>query len=119
MPPATELIEHRNKGQNAAVIFVHGFTGKLEDTWADFATFLAAENAVSGWDLFSVGYSTNLRIDLAGIWSADPDLDMVAKLLRTTTRVPPLEQYGALAIIAHSMGGLGVHRALLADAAFR
>ncbi len=76
MPLATELIEHRNKGQNAAVIFVYGFTGKPENTWADFATFLflAAEKAVSGWDLFSVGYSTNLRIDLTGIWSADPDL---------------------------------------------
>ncbi len=119
MPPATELIEHRNKGQNAAVIFVHGFTGKPEDTWADFATFLAAEKAVSGWDLFSVGYSTNLRIDLAGIWSADPDLDIVAELLRTTTSVTPLDQYGALAIIAHSMGGLAVQRALVDYAELR
>jgi pimeloyl-ACP methyl ester carboxylesterase len=113
MPPATELIEHRNQGKKGAAVFVHGFTGKPENTWADFAAFLAAEKAVGGWDLFSVGYSTNLRIDLAGIWSADPDLDMVATLLRTTTSLPPLEHYGALAIIAHSMGGLAVQRALL------
>jgi pimeloyl-ACP methyl ester carboxylesterase len=119
MPPVTELIEHRNKGQNAAVIFVHGFTGKPENTWADFATFIAAEKAVSGWDLFSVGYSTNLRIDLAGIWSADPDLDMVATLLDTTTSVTPLDHYGALSIIAHSMGGLAVQRALLDYAELR
>jgi tetratricopeptide (TPR) repeat protein len=119
MQPSTELIEHRNQRAKAAVVFVHGFTGKAENTWADFAGFLAAEKAVEGWDLFSVGYSTNLRIDLAGIWSADPDLDMVAKLLRTTTSVQPLEQYGALAIIAHSMGGLPVQRALLDDVDFR
>ena len=75
--------------------------------------FSLAEKAVDGWDLFSVGYSTNLRIDLAGIWSADPDLDMVATLLRTTTSLQPLDHYGALAIIAHSMGGLAVQRAIL------
>jgi pimeloyl-ACP methyl ester carboxylesterase len=113
MPPATELIEHRNQGKKAAVVFVHGFTGKPENTWADFAKFLTEERTVDGWDLFSVGYSTNLRIDLAGIWSADPDLNMVATLLRTTTSVSPLEHYGALAVIAHSMGGLAVQRALL------
>lgn len=113
MPPTTELIQHRNLHKKAAVVFVHGFTGKPENTWIDFAVFLAAEKAVDGWDLFSAGYSTNLRIDLAGIWSADPDLDMVATLLHTTTSLQPLDHYGALAIIAHSMGGLAVQRALL------
>jgi pimeloyl-ACP methyl ester carboxylesterase len=116
MPPTTELIEHRNKGRKAAVIFVHGFTGKPEDTWEDFVAFLTDEKAVKGWDLFSVGYSTNLRIDLAGIWSADPDINVVAELICTTVRLPPFEQYGALAIIAHSMGGLAVQRAVLDDA---
>jgi pimeloyl-ACP methyl ester carboxylesterase len=113
MPPTTELIEHRNQRKNAAVVFVHGFTGKPENTWTDFAVFLSAEKAADGWDLFSVGYSTNLRIDLAGIWSADPDLEMVATLLHTTTSLRPLNHYEALAIIAHSMGGLAVQRALL------
>jgi pimeloyl-ACP methyl ester carboxylesterase len=113
MPTTTELIEHRNQRKRAAVVFVHGFTGKPENTWGGFASFLAAEKGVDGWDLFSVGYSTNLRIDLTGIWSADPDLDMVGTLLRTTTSLPPLDRYGALAIIAHSMGGLAVQRALL------
>jgi pimeloyl-ACP methyl ester carboxylesterase len=113
MPLTTELIEHRNRKNKAAVVFVHGFTGKPENTWADFARFLTEERTVDGWDLFSVGYSTNLRIDLAGIWSADPDLEMVSTLLRTTTSLPPLDYYGALAVIAHSMGGLAVQRALL------
>ena len=119
MPPSTELIEHRNRHKKAAVIFVHGFTGKPEDAWADFVRFLLAEKAVEGWDLFSVGYSTNLRIDLAGIWSADPDLEMVAALLRTSASLEPLDRYGALSIIAHSMGGLPVQRALLDYADFR
>jgi pimeloyl-ACP methyl ester carboxylesterase len=113
MPPTTELIEHRNQRKKAAVVFVHGFTGKPENTWEGFASLLAAEKGVDGWDLFSAGYSTNLRIDLTGIWSADPDLNIVTTLLRTTTSLPPLDRYGALAVIAHSMGGLPVQRALL------
>jgi pimeloyl-ACP methyl ester carboxylesterase len=108
-----ELIEHRNEGQSAAVIFVHGFTGRPEDTWKTFAEYLAEESAVKGWDLFSVSYSTNLRIDLTGIWSADPEIDRVADLLATTVAVKPLARYEALAIIAHSMGGLAVQRAVL------
>jgi pimeloyl-ACP methyl ester carboxylesterase len=104
-----ELIEHRNDGQSAAVIFVHGFTGRPEDTWKSFAELLANESAVKGWDLFSV----NLRIDLTGTWSADPEIDRVADLLATTVAVKPLARYEALAIIAHSMGGLAVQRAVL------
>jgi hypothetical protein len=59
MPPTTELIEHRNQRKKAAAVFVHGFTGKPENTWADFAKFLTEERTVDGWDLFSVGYSTD------------------------------------------------------------
>jgi hypothetical protein len=78
MLPATALIEHRNQRKKAAVVFVAGNPGH---TWADFAVFLADEKAVDGWDLFSVGYSTNLRIDLAGIWSAEKQLPRCDLLL--------------------------------------
>src|SRR4029453_12895566 len=40
-------------------------------------------------------------------------------LIQTVTDVAPLDRYGALAILAHSFGGLLVQRALLSSAALR
>ena len=111
--PVTDLVTFRNFNNQAAAVFVHGFTGGARDTWSGFASCLSAEPSLSGWDLFSAGYSTNLRIDFAGLWSADPELKLITTLLHTTLTVPPLSRYKALAIIAHSMGGLPVQRALL------
>src|SRR5262245_30155984 len=109
---ATDLVPRRRTGNEAALVFVHGFTGGVA-TWDGFATCIAAEPSLMGWDIFSAGYSTNLRLDFAGIWSADPDLKDVAKDLHTTFTNLPLGDYKAIAISAHSMGVLAVHRALL------
>jgi pimeloyl-ACP methyl ester carboxylesterase len=48
-----------------------------------------------------------------GFWSADPDLPILAIHLKTRLEMPPLVRYRSLAIVAHSMGGLVVQRALL------
>jgi pimeloyl-ACP methyl ester carboxylesterase len=108
-----DLVTHRSTPNKAALIFVHGFTGSAETTWASFASCILAEPTLRRWDLFSAGYSTNLRVDFAGIWSADPDLADVARVLHATLTIDPLAKYKALAIAAHSMGGLAVQRTLL------
>ena len=53
------------------------------------------------------------------IWSADPKLDVCAVGFRTKLTHPPLEGYKAIAVVAHSMGGLVVQRAILDNAALR
>jgi tetratricopeptide (TPR) repeat protein len=63
--------------------------------------------------VFGLGYPSTLRVDIPGLWSADPSLDTLALSLRTALTLPPFDGCEAIAIAAHSMGGLVVQRALL------
>jgi pimeloyl-ACP methyl ester carboxylesterase len=60
-----------------------------------------------------------LSLDIVGIWRADPGLASLAELLVSLATFEPLKRYASLAIIAHSMGGLVVQRAILDDSALR
>ena len=101
----------RNK---AAIVFVHGFTGDLVNTWRDIPKYLAADNRLNGWDLLSIGYETTGRPDLRGIWSSDAKLEEISKMVSGHAELSD-EKYSTLAFVAHSMGGLVVQRALLDD----
>jgi pimeloyl-ACP methyl ester carboxylesterase len=107
------LIAHREENNEAAIIFVHGFGGNAEETWGRFPELVRKSKAVNKWDIYSLGYATKLRFDLIGIWEADPDIPKLALYLRTACTTPPLDRYKSLALIAHSMGGLVVQRALI------
>ncbi len=103
----------------AAVVFIHGFGGDWQATWQSFPDFLAADPRLAGWDIYSLGYDSHLRVDVVKLWSADPDLQEVADKLTTDVRVGELKDYRSLALIAHSMGGLATQRALLDSPALR
>jgi pimeloyl-ACP methyl ester carboxylesterase len=109
------IVEHRViNGNRAAMVFVHGFGGDPRATWGQFPEFLAADAALAGWDIFSLGYPTTLLLpDISSLWSAEPDIRTVSGELAARALVTPLKQYTALAFIAHSMGGLVVQRALV------
>lgn len=110
------LIAHRHQGSPAAVVFLHGFFGHPEKTWGLFPTLMLDDRRLDGWDLFSVGYSTDLQIDIPAIWTAAPDLPRLARLLRTVMRHDEaLREVQVISIVAHSMGGLVVQRALVDD----
>lgn len=113
------IAHRRTPGNQAAIVFVHGFGGGASDTWGMFPEFIRNRAELAGWDVLSLGYSTNLRVDLVGLWSADPDIRRIAGLLATHAKLGELKDYGALAFVAHSMGGLAVQRALLDDAELR
>src|SRR5262252_7985605 len=101
----------RSQGTGRAVVFLHGYTGTRDDTWDRFPGLLGAH--LQGWDIFTLGYATTMLPDIVGIWSADPDLPILATLLRTELMIEPLRSYASLVLIAHSMGGLVVQRALI------
>ena len=93
-----------------AIVFVHGFTGDRKGTWGNIPEFLLTEPSLSGWDLFGFGYQSKRRFDILKLWSADAGLEEIATALFST---PELGPYQRLALVAHSMGGLVVQRALV------
>jgi pimeloyl-ACP methyl ester carboxylesterase len=112
--PGHRITEVRKRdGVERAIVFIHGFGGGHEDTWALFPTLAGTEVCLNEWDILSLGYSTSLVPDIRGVWSADPDLPILAIHLKTRLDIAPLAYYRSLAIVAHSMGGLVVQRALL------
>ena len=119
MADVPHRVDHRLSGAPAAIVLVHGFGGNAAATWGIFPDLLKKESRLQNWDVFSIGYSTSLAFDLAGVWSADPEIITLGGLIQTVTDVAPLDRYESLAILAHSMGGLLVQRALLSDAALR
>lgn len=108
----------RVRGAQAAVVFVHGFSGGL-DSWDAFSGLMLADASIEDWDVVRVGYSTALRVDIPHVWTADPDLAACARLLRTALRTSPLADYARVTLVAHSMGGLVVQRAMLDDPELR
>jgi len=109
-----ELVEHRKSGNNTvAILFVHGFSGDPTKTWGNFPSLLMREKRLNGWDVYSLGYHTGLSLDIVGIWRADPGLTSLAGLLATRAALEPLKRYQSMTLIAHSMGGLVVQRAIL------
>ena len=96
-----------------AVVFLHGFSGDRDDTWNRLPGLLGT--VVSDWDIYTLGYATTFHPDFLGVWSADPDLPILATMLKTQASIDPLRRYSSLAVVAHSMGGLVVQRALVDD----
>ena len=109
-----DVLAHRNEGAEAAIVLVHGF-GSCDRTWGGMPSLLMSETALDGWDLFSLGYNTGLAFDLPWFWSADPDIATLSTYLRSRLRLAPFDRYQAVALVAHSMGGLIVQRALVDD----
>jgi tetratricopeptide (TPR) repeat protein len=102
-----------------AFLFVHGYSGNLNATWGNFPFFLEAELRLNGWDIFSLGYSTSLYPNLRYLWSAKPSIATLADLFRSHVSDGALRNHRQVAVLAHSMGGLLVQRAILDEADIR
>jgi len=91
----------RSEGNEAAVVFVHGFTGDWKKTWGRIPEFLMADPRLKGWDLFGFGFESRRRFDLLGLWSADAALPEIAiKLYTTISTEMPTGKYRAIAMVA-------------------
>jgi pimeloyl-ACP methyl ester carboxylesterase len=113
-----ELQSRRSGGRNkAAIVLIHGFGGDIRDTWKYFPQLLQDDPSLQEWDIWMLGYPTQLRVDLVGLWTGNPDLRKVALRVATDATHSELGKYKTLGLIAHSMGGLVAQRALLDDPA--
>ena len=109
--PATLKAIRSRPDCERAVVLLHGFLGGNDDTWDRLPGLLGTR--VLNWDIYTLGYATTFHPDFLGVWSADPDLPTLATRLKTEASIEPLSRYAALALVAHSMGGLVVQRALV------
>lgn len=108
------LITHRSAGGDAAIVFIHGFGGDPRKTWGQFPTILSRRRTLQRWDIYSLGYPTSLGCDIVGLWKANPDIPAIAGDIKTRlVSDQALSHYSAFALVAHSMGGLAVQRALV------
>ena len=48
--PSWDLVEHRCKGKNVCVVFIHGFGGDAAKTWKDFPVFASEDQRLVDWD---------------------------------------------------------------------
>ncbi len=112
MRPIVDRFHTSESGSDVAVVFVHGFTGDVRKTWNTIPDFLHAESKLAGWDLFGFGYRSTGWLDILNVWSADANLEIIAKELIAAADTE-LRGYKRLALVAHSMGGLVVQRALV------
>lgn len=103
----------RCPGADAAILLIHGFNADTSRTWGLFPQLLSTTPALDGWDLVGLSYQTCLAPDLRGFWTGDPDLQTLATFLHTVISHGELSRHRALVVVAHSMGGLVVQRALL------
>jgi pimeloyl-ACP methyl ester carboxylesterase len=109
-----KIIDFRNEPDNNNVIlFLHGFSGESATTFGNIPQYIKEEERMKGWDMFSIGYSSNQMPSLGiGIWAAIPDITKLADFLNTTIR-NQFAKYKQIAIVAHSMGGLMLQKAIL------
>jgi pimeloyl-ACP methyl ester carboxylesterase len=109
-----EIIAFRNEsGNNNVLVFIHGFSGDAATTFGSIPTYLMNENKMNGWNIYSVGYSTDAMPAIGiGIWAAAPDITKLSNFLITQIK-SQFKNYKRIAIIAHSMGGLVTQKALV------
>ena len=108
------LISYREEEDHKSVIvFIHGFSGDPEATFANVPELLMQDNLLDGYDLFSAGYSSSILPDIAGgFWSANPDITKLSNYFLTLLR-NRFKKYERITLLAHSMGGLVLQRAIL------
>lgn len=107
------IITYRSEENENIVCFIHGFAGDPESTFKPIPEFIVADNELNGWDVLSIGYSTDLMPNIGkGIWAANPDISKIAAYLQTNLDIL-FEYYNRVALIGHSMGGLVIQRTIL------
>lgn len=109
--PVTKFRETENF--NSAILFVHGFSGDAENTFAEAPKLLMANEEINGWDMFPLGYSGNVVPEMGkNIWACASDIKRNSDYLLTSIK-NKFSRYKRIAIVAHDLGGIVAQQALL------
>ena len=109
--PVIKFRETENS--NSAVLFIHGFSGEAEGTFAEAPKLLMGNEKMDGWDLFPIGYSDNVVPEMGkNIWACGTDIKRNSDYLVTSFKYR-FAKYKRIAIVAHDLGGIVAQQALL------
>ncbi|XMO86927.1 caspase family protein [Algibacter sp. AS12] len=98
---------------NNVLLFVHGFSGDATESFGNIPNYLAKEKKLDGWDMFPLGYSKSVHPELGkSIWASKNDININTDYLKTSIK-HKFGKYSRISIVAHSLGGLVVQRAIL------
>jgi pimeloyl-ACP methyl ester carboxylesterase len=107
------IVPYRSEGAKNIICFVHGFCGDPSTTFNPMPEYIIKEKSLRGWDVISIGYSTDALPNIGkGVWASSPDISKIAGYLRTNLDII-FKDYKRVALIGHSMGGLVIQRAIL------
>jgi pimeloyl-ACP methyl ester carboxylesterase len=112
IPPRLENIKQTNG--KTAILLVHGFTANAQLAFGSLPDILCNDVRFAGYDLFRLQYDSNLRLDFP-IASREPDITLLGAQLATQLLIEPLAAYRSILLIGHSMGGLVIQAAMLAE----
>ncbi len=102
----------REEGNNL-LLFVHGLSGESKGTFGNIPKMLQSDSNFDGWAMKPLGYSPIVQPKLGkDIWGAIRDIDKISGFLKTSIKYK-FKDYDRIAIVAHSLGGLVVQKAIL------
>ena len=95
------------EGNTNLLLFVHGFSGESSNTFGTIPELLMKESKMDGWDMKPLGYTHHVNPELGkDIWAGILDVHKIADYLSTSIKYK-FDKYDRIAIVAHSLGGLG------------
>ncbi len=101
------------EGANNLLLFVHGFSGEASDTFGIIPELLANEPKMDGWDMKPLGFTKPVAPELGkDIWASGMDVEKIAMFLNSNIK-HKFKKYDRIALVAHSLGGLGAQKALI------
>jgi len=107
------IVPIRYQGHSSIICFVHGFCGDPLQTFHPLPSYIENEEKLQGWDIISIGYSTNIMPNIGkGIWSATPDINKISDYLVSNLELI-FKGYSQVVLIGHSMGGLVLQKAMI------
>lgn len=109
--PVTKFRE--TETSNSAIIFIHGFSGEAENTFANAPQLLMESEEMEGWDMFPMGFSGNIVPEMGkNIWACASDIKRNSDYLLTSIKNKFLK-YKRIALVAHDVGGIVAQQALI------